>query len=88
MLPNDTRSKLENIVSGNVLEGPKDTCTTIRNWLCSRFATSGVVKAKFESNAIIKEEQAELIEVFCNTHSVWATEITASSNYLTRGGED
>jgi len=58
MLPNDTRSEIENIVAGFGLKGRTDTCTAIRNALCHRFATSTVVKTNFESNAIIKEEQA------------------------------
>ena len=87
MLPDDTRGKLENIVAGVVLEGSKDHCTAIRNSLCSRFATSYVVKANFESSLIIKKEQAQLIEAYCNEQSLWITDAPGEDTYLTRGGE-
>lgn len=64
MLSDDTRRKIENIVSGAILEGGTDNCTATRNYLCSRFATSTVVKANFESNAVIKEEQAGSVEQY------------------------
>lgn len=87
MLPDDTRSKLENIVAGVVIEGSEDNCTAIRNTLCSRFATSNVVKANFESNAIIKKEQACLIEEYCSYHDLWFSRVPDNDRYLTRGGE-
>ena len=55
MLQDDTRSKIENITAGVVIEGQQDHCTAIRNFL-SRFETSTTVKTDFESKAIIKEE--------------------------------
>lgn len=64
MLPDDTRIEIENIVAGIILEGRADHCTAIRNSLCRRYETSTVVKAKFESNAIIKKEQAGLIAAY------------------------
>ena len=57
MLSNDTKGKIAAIVSGVILEGSTDHCTAIRNHLCQSFATSTVVKANFESNAIVKKEQ-------------------------------
>jgi hypothetical protein len=62
MLSNDTRSKIKNITAGVVLEGQQDTCTTTRNFLCTRFATSTTVKENFESQFLIKKEQARLLE--------------------------
>ena len=87
MLPDDTRSKIENIVAGVVLEGSADHCTTIRNLLCSRFATSTVVKADFESNTIIKEKQAKLIEDYCTDQGLFLQYAPSDDQYLTRGGE-
>ncbi len=87
MLPNDTRSKIENIVAGVILKGSEDNCTTIRNTLCSRFTTSTVVKTNFASNAIIKEEQASFIEAFCRSNNLWIENSPPDESYLTRGGE-
>lgn len=87
MLPNDTRIEIENIVAGVILEGRTDHCTTIRNSFCRRYETSTVVKAKFESNAIIKKEQAELIEAYCTEHNFWLENAPDKDRYLTRGGE-
>lgn len=87
MLPDDTRSKIENVVAGVILEGGTDTCTAIRNKLCSSFATSTVVKANFESNAVIKEEQARFIEEYCNDHNLWLEHPPEENRYITRGGE-
>ncbi len=87
MLPDDTRRKIENITSGTVIKGTPDHCTAIRNLLCRRFATSTTVKKDFESKAIIKEEQALILEDYCNQHQLWFTEFPDQSRYLTRGGE-
>ncbi len=87
MLLYDTRSEIENIVAGAILEGSQDHCTAVRNSLCRSFATSTVVKTNFESNAIIKKEQAVFIENYCTEHSLWLENIPEESRYLTRGGE-
>jgi len=87
MLPDDTRHKIENITSGAIIEGEPNHCSTIRNSLCSRFATSTTVKKDFESKAIFKEEQALLIEAYCTEHELWYKERPGEDLYLTRGGE-
>ena len=87
MLPNDTRSKIENITGGTVIEGSQDPCTTIRNLLCSSFPTSTTVKEDFEGKRIIKEKQAIVLEQFCNAHNFWNQDTPAATRYLTRGGE-
>jgi len=87
MLPDDTRRKIENIVAGVILEGGTDPCTAIRNSLCGRFGTSSMVKTNFESNAIIKKEQAHFLEAYCDTHSLWLEHPPGEDRYLTRGGE-
>ena len=70
-----------------VLEGGKDTCTTIRNLLCNSFATSSVVKTDFESNAIIKKEQSKFITNYCESECLLLECSPPESRYLTRGGE-
>lgn len=86
MLSNDTRRKIADIVSGVIIEGAPDNCTTIRNYLCSRFATSTTVKEDFEGKSIIKEEQERLLIDYCDTHDLWVRNLT-EERYLTRGGE-
>ncbi|MVT10665.1 putative polyvalent protein kinase domain-containing protein [Chitinophaga tropicalis] len=84
---NDTRSKLENIIKGTILEGAEDHCTTVRNFLCTSFRTSTTVKRDFENNAIIKEEQAKLLKEYARGSGLWITNPPDSSQFLARGGE-
>src|SRR5215813_2036409 len=87
MLPDDTRSKIKNITAGIIIERSQDNCTTIRNLLCASFATSTTVKKDFESKAITKERQANLIELCCNKENLWVANLPSEDRYLTRGGE-
>lgn len=87
MITDDTRIQIENITKGIILKGNHDHCTTIRNLLCGRFSTSTTVKEKFESNAIIKKEQAQFIEQFSKEHGLWIHELPPAGKYLTHGGE-
>lgn len=87
MLPNDTRRKIKDIIRGARLEGQSDHCTTARNFLCGRYPTSTTVKTDFESKAIVKEEQAQLLEEFCVSHDLWLAGLPDEKTYLTRGGE-
>lgn len=59
MLTDDTRSKIENITVGVILKGQQDSCTTARNHLCRSCPTSTTVRKDFESQAIVKKEQAQ-----------------------------
>jgi hypothetical protein len=68
---NDTRSKLENIIKGTIIERAEDHCTTIRNLLCASFSTSTTVKRDFESKAIIKEEQAGFLKKYAHKSGLW-----------------
>jgi hypothetical protein len=71
MLRHDTQNKIKNITAGTVLTGQQDTCTTIRNLLCTSFATSTTVKKDFEGKAIIKEKQIRFIEPYTTQHKLW-----------------
>jgi aspartate oxidase len=84
---NDTRSKLENIIRGTIIEGETDYCTTIRNHLCSSFSTSTTVKKDFESKSVIKEEQAQFLRLYSSQNSLWITELPKENTFLARGGE-
>ena len=87
MLSDDTQSKIKNITSGVVLTGQQDTCTTIRNLLCTSFATSTTVKEDFESKAIVKEEQVRFIEPYITQQNLWVANLPGNDRFLTRGGE-
>lgn len=87
MLPHDTQSKIENITAGIILKGQSDHCATARNLLCAGYPTSTTVKKDFESQSIIKEEQAKNLEKFCINHSLWIEELPKEDTFLTRGGE-
>lgn len=87
MLNNDTREKIKSIVRGFVIEEQGDTCTAIRNLLCTSFSTSTTVKEDFESKSVIKEEQVEFLTRFCDQHQWWVKQLPDEGRYLTRGGE-
>jgi hypothetical protein len=86
MLSHEIRKTIQDITSGNVLEGETDASTAIRNLLCTSFPTSTTVKINFESQQRHKEEQAAVIVNFCQKQGLWIDEITGAK-YLTRGGE-
>lgn len=87
MFADDTKNKIEYITSGTIIEWQADNCTTIRNLLCASFGTSTTVKKEFESNSIIKKEQAELIEQFCKEKGLWVDELPPEDKFLAAGGE-
>lgn len=87
MLRDDTEGKIKNITSGTILTGQSDTCTAIRNLLCTSFATSTTVKDDFEGKAIIKEEQVRFIEPYIAQHNLWVANLPGDDRFLTRGGE-
>jgi hypothetical protein len=87
MLPDDTKNKIKDITTGNVIQGAGDHCTAIRNFLCTSFATGRTDKAAFKSNAVIKEKQAALLEGFCKENNLWLEHLPGENQYLTRGGE-
>ena len=87
MLTNEIRRKLEDINQGNVIEEYEDTCTTIRNFLCKRFATDTTVKKDFESKQLIKKEQGQLLKHFALDNDFFITSIPQYWVYLTRSGE-
>ncbi|NML37320.1 hypothetical protein HHL17_08925 [Chitinophaga sp. G-6-1-13] len=87
MSNNDTRSKLENIINGTILEGEADNCTAIRNLLCTSFKTSTTVKRDFESKSIIKKEQAEFLKRYGSKNNLWVTDLPDETTFLAKGGE-
>lgn len=87
MTNNDSRSKLENIVRGKIIEGEKDHCTAARNFLCRSFSTSTTVKKDFESKAVDKKEQAQALKLFARQNNLWLNDGPNPDNFLAKGGE-
>ncbi len=87
MYSDDTREKLKNVICGTVIEGARDSCTTIRNNLCRSFETSPTIKKEFEDRAIIKEKQAEYLRKYGKHNDIWLASLPKDANYLTHGGE-
>jgi hypothetical protein len=87
MFSDDTRKRLKNIVGGIVLEGEADNCTVVRNLLCASFRTSTTVKKDFESQSVVKKEQAEFLRTHSSLRNLWVHDLPNESSFLTRGGE-
>src|SRR5690606_3306239 len=76
-----------NIIQGTVIQEQPDSCTAIRNHLCTSFATSTTVKKDYESKQLIKEEQVTFLKSLADSKNLWIPEIPADWTYLTEGGE-
>lgn len=87
MFSKDVCNKLENIIEGVVIEEQQDTCTTIRNYLCSRYTTSATVKEGFEGKQLVKKEQAQYLQQLATASGLMIPAIPSDWAYLTRGGE-
>lgn len=67
MYNDDTRKKLQDIISGKHITWQADTCTAARNFLCGSFSPNTTVKKDFDRQSAIKEEQARSISFLsCN----------------------
>lgn len=87
MFDDGIRQKLQHIVQGTVIETASDHCTITRNFLCSGFSTSKTVKTEFESQLIIKKEQAQRLSEFATSNNLWFNGLSAGSAFLAEGGE-
>lgn len=87
MFTNEVVRKLENLIRGTVIQEQSDTCTTIRNKLCSSFSTSTTVKKDFESKSIIKKEQERFLQQLAISDDYWVTHLPKQECYLGQGGE-
>ncbi|HEX5024663.1 MAG TPA: hypothetical protein VFV68_05295 [Agriterribacter sp.] len=87
MFDDATRVKLQNIVQGTVIEAATDHCTVARNFLCSGFGTSKTVKRDFESQLLIKKEQAIRLSKFATLNNLWIKSLPSESKFLAEGGE-
>lgn len=87
MLADDTKSKIEDITSGVIVKWQTNNCTSIRNLLCASFPTSTTVKTAFESNTVVKEEQAKLIQEYCRANNLLVATFPDENTFLAAGGE-
>ena len=84
---NDTKNKIEDIISGAHITWQADHCTAVRNFLCRSFSASTTVKKDFDSNLLIKKKQAESLRKFIDQHQLWVERPPDENQLLTIGGE-
>ncbi len=87
MLNDDTKNKIQDIISGTNIHWQTDTCTATRNFLCSGFSPSTTVKKDFDNRAIIKKEQAVALIRYINENNLWVERPPEAERLLTIGGE-
>ena len=87
MYNDDTRKKLQDIISGKHITWQADTCTAARNFLCSGFSPNTTVKRDFDHQSAIKEEQAKRLIVFIDENALWLEPPDETERFLTQGGE-
>jgi virulence-associated protein VapD len=87
MLEDGKKEKISHIVHGTILEGQQDSLTTIRNLLCSGYPTSRTVKKKFESQLLVKKEQADFLIQYCKSHHLFINILPGEDQFIARGGE-
>ena len=87
MLPDAVRKELQNIVRGTVIPAAADHCTLTRNYLCAGFSTSKEVKRNFESQLLIKKEQAQQLSLYATDNELWVADMPAEAFFLAEGGE-
>ena len=87
MYSDDTKQKLQNIISGTHIDWQADHCTAARNFLCTGFSPNKTVKKDFDRQSAIKKEQAEALIDFINENSLWLAPPSQANRFLTQGGE-
>lgn len=87
MYSDDTRKKLQDIISGTNITWQADTCTAARNYLCTSFSPSTTVKRDFDRRSAIKKEQAQSLIEFITLNHLWRDAAPYENRYLTQGGE-
>lgn len=87
MLNHDTRNKIQDLISGTVINWQADYCTTTRNYLCTSFSPGTTVKKDFEGQQQIKKEQAVALETYISKKGLWLMKPPQAQHLLTIGGE-
>jgi len=70
MYNDDTRKKLQDIISGKHITWQAYTCTAARNFLCSSFSPNTTVKKDFDHQSAGKKEQAKKLMAFNNYRKI------------------
>ena len=71
MYNDDTRKKLQDIISGKHITLQAGTCTAARNFLCSGFSPNITVKKDFDHQSAVKEKQAKKLIAFIDENALW-----------------
>ena len=87
MLNDDTRNKIQNIISGTPIHWQTDNCTATRNYLCRSFSPGTTVKKDFEGQLYIKKKQVIALEKYISDNNVWIIKPPEAQHLLTIGGE-
>ena len=87
MYSDDTKKKLQDIISGTHINWQADNCTAARNFLCASFSTNTTVKKDFDRQSAIKEEQAKILVGFIDENNLWLNSPSQTNRFLTQGGE-
>ena len=87
MYDNETRRKLQNIISGVIFEEQSSHCTNARNYLCKSFSASTTVKKEFNYRAMLKKKQDEVLKKYADDNSLMFEKIPNGSRYIAEGGE-
>ena len=87
MLNDDTRNKIQDIISGTPIHWQTDNCTATRNYLCRSFSPGTTVKKDFEGQLYIKKKQAIALEKYISDNNVWIIMPPEAQHLLTIGGE-
>ena len=87
MLNDDTKNKIQDIISGSTINWQKDNCTAVRNYLCRSYSPNTTVKTNFEGQLFIKEEQAGLLNIYIQNKDFWLPKPSDKFRLLTIGGE-
>ena len=87
MFSDATKQQLQNIIHGTRIEAAADHCTATRNFLCAGFSTSKTVKTNFESQLLIKKEQAQQLSKYATENNLLINQLPAGIQFLAEGGE-
>jgi hypothetical protein len=83
----ELKGKLQHIISGNVIEEPKNTLNSTRNFLCSSFETNTTPQKDFDNQKRIKKEQEKLLVNFAIRYKLLNLDFVNEDYYLTEGGK-
>jgi Serine/Threonine/Tyrosine Kinase found in polyvalent proteins len=84
---NELKTKLQYIISGNVIQESENTLDAARNILCSSFETNTTPQKDFDHQQRIKKEQEKFLVEFAQLNKILNLDFISEDFYLTEGGE-